>query len=127
MKDNCSGRKIYINLLHPDNWLTLSASNKKKHQLNNCNACSVDHMKEQALFPVLANKYLKAANENPYHTSSGVQIKSNGKLREITRDVYNEELQLTKKDQNFNENWSYDKSIASKKKLKRKTLDQPQC
>ena len=52
-KDNCSGRKVYINLFHPDNWLTLSAANKKKHQLNNCNVCSVHHMKEQALFPVL--------------------------------------------------------------------------
>ena len=85
-KDNCSG-KVYINLFHSDNWLTLSAANKKKHQLNNCNVCSVHHMKEQALFPVLANKYVKAAKENPYHASSGVQIKSNGKLREITRDV----------------------------------------
>ena len=47
-------------------------------------------MKEQALFAVLANKYVKAANKNPYHASSGVQIKSNGKLCEITRDVYNE-------------------------------------
>ena len=47
-------------------------------------------MKEQTLFPVLANKYVKAANENPCHALSGVQIKSNGKLREITRDVYNE-------------------------------------
>ena len=33
---------------------------------------------------------MKAANENPYHASCGVQMKSNGKLREITRDVYNE-------------------------------------
>ena len=65
-KDNCSG-KVYINLFHPDNWLTLSAANKEKHQLNNCNVCSVHHMKEQALFPVLTNKYVKAANENPYH------------------------------------------------------------
>ena len=89
-KDNCSGRKFYNNLFHPDNWLTLSASNKKKHQVNNCNVCSVHHMKEQALFAVLANKYVKAANKNPYHASSGVQIKSNGKLCEITRDVYNE-------------------------------------
>ena len=46
-KDNCSG-KVYINLFHSDNWLTLSAANKKKHQLNNCNVCSVHHMKEQA-------------------------------------------------------------------------------
>ena len=44
-------------------------------------------MKEQALFPVLVNKYVKAANENPYHASSGVQIKSNRKFREIKRDV----------------------------------------
>ena len=70
--------------------LTLSASNKKKHQLNNCNVCSVHHLKEQALFPVLTNKYVKAAKENPYHASSGVQIKSNGKLREIMKDAYNE-------------------------------------
>ena len=105
-------------------------------------------MKEQALFPVLANKYVKAANKNPYHASSGVQIKSNGKLCEITRDVYNEvnksfkrktgiefnealvkvkKLKLTKKNQNFNENGSYDKSIASKRKLKRNSLDQLQC
>ena len=68
--------------------------------------------------------------------SSGMQIKSNGKLREITRDVQNEvnksfkkktgikfnealvkakELKLTNKNQNFNENGSYDKSIASKR------------
>ena len=80
-------RKVYINLFHPDNWLTLSAPNKKKHQLNNCNVCSVHHMKEQALFLVLANKYVKEANENPYHASYGVQIKSNRKLREITREV----------------------------------------
>ena len=32
------------------------------------------HLKAQALFSVLANKYVKAANENPYHASSGVQI-----------------------------------------------------
>ena len=134
LKDNCSGRKFYINLFHPDNWLTLSAPNKKKHQLNNCNICSVHHMKEQALFLVLANKYVKEANENPYHASYGVQIKSNRKLREITREVYHEvnksfkkktgiefnealvqvkELKITKKNQNFNENGSYSKSIAS--------------
>ena len=147
-KDNCSGKKIYINLFHPDNWLTLSASNKKKHQLNNCNFCSVHHMKEQALFPVLGNKYVKVANENPYHASCGAHIKCNGKLREITRDVYNEvnksfkkkivtefnealvkvkELKLTKKNQNFNQNGSCDKSIKSKRKLKRNSLDQPHC
>ena len=44
-------------------------------------------MKEQALFPVLAKKYVKAANENSYHVSSGVQIKSNGKLQGITRCI----------------------------------------
>ena len=91
-------------------------------------------MKEQALFLVLANKYVKEANENPYHASYGVQIKSNRKLREITREVYHEvnksfkkktgiefnealvqvkELKITKKNQNFNENGSYSKSIAS--------------
>ena len=72
LKGNCFGRKVYINLFHPDNWLTLRAANKKKHQLNNCNVCSVHQMKEKALFPVLANKYVKEANENPYHASSGV-------------------------------------------------------
>ena len=77
-----------------------------------------------------------------------MQIKSNGKLREITRDVYNEvnksfnkktgtefnealvkvkELKRTKTNQNFNENGSYNKSITSKRKLKRNSLDQPQC
>ena len=85
-KDKFSG-KVYINLFRPDNWLTLSTANKEKHQLNNCNICSVHPMKEQALFPVLANKYVKAANENPYHASSGMQIKSNRKLRQITREV----------------------------------------
>ena len=97
-----SGRKVYINLFHPNNWLTLSAANKKKHQLNKCYVCSVHHMKEQALFPVLANKYVKAAKENPYHASSGVQIKSNGKLREITRDVYNEVNKSFKKKTRLN-------------------------
>ena len=80
-------KKNFQPICYPGNWLTLSAANKKKHQLNNWNVCSVHHMKEQALFPVLANKYVKAANENPYHASPGVKIKSNGKLREITRDV----------------------------------------
>ena len=59
-------------------------------------------MKEQALFPVLANKYVKAAKENPYHASSGVQIKSNGKFCEITRHVYNEVNKSFKKKTRLN-------------------------
>ena len=43
--------------------------------------------KEHASFLILANKFVKASNENSYHTSSGVRIKSNGKLHDIIRDA----------------------------------------
>ena len=117
MKDNCSGRKVYINLFHLDswfNWLTLSAPNNKKQQLNNCNICSVHHMKEQVLCSVLAKKYVNAANENSYHVSSGVQIKSNGKDHGITRDIYNEVNKSFKKKTKF----EFNEALVKVKELK---------
>ena len=47
------------------------------------------YAKEQSLFPITARRYLTQSKENIYVQSKTVKLSSGKKLRDITRDVYN--------------------------------------
>ena len=88
-KDNSVANKTYQDTFSVQNWGKLSKAKKEQHMLIKCKGCYHHHSQIQASFPVKSKQLIASAKENPFYVADNIPQQKPGKLKDITKNIYN--------------------------------------
>ena len=88
-KDNSVANKTYQDIFSVQNWGKLSKAKKEQHMLIKCKGCYHHHSQIQASFPVKSKQLIASAKENPFYVADHIPQQKPGKLKDITKNIYN--------------------------------------